>query len=175
MLSFHNRLRGKSDQERFEAQYTPEPNTGCWLWVGFIDHGGYGKIQAQGRPRRAHRYALEQATGKNPSGLFACHRCDQPACVNPAHLFWGTARDNNHDMIAKGRERYLSGADHPMSRHPENARRGARHHKTKMVEADVAELRRLRHKGFPLKVLSEWFKVRESTVSRIANGVRWAN
>ena len=76
--------------------------TGCWEWNRSRDRAGYGRF---GRSGKAHRYALALATGGTmpDSHIQACHHCDNPPCVNPAHLFWGTQVDNSRDMSAKGR------------------------------------------------------------------------
>ena len=78
----------------------------CWLWTaGVVGGTGYGKIQDTrgGRYLRAHRVSWELAHGPIPDGMRVLHRCDNPPCVNPAHLFLGTDADNQHDMRAKGR------------------------------------------------------------------------
>lgn len=76
---------------------------GCWLWVGALFAGGYGCVFIGGRVRSTHRVAWELVNGPIPAGLMILHRCDVRRCINPAHLFSGTAADNAHDRDAKGR------------------------------------------------------------------------
>jgi hypothetical protein len=80
--------------------------TACWNWPGATNPQGYGCLRIEGRPTSAHRWAYTLLTGETiPSHLVACHRCDNPGCVNPAHIFVGTKRDNTQDMLVKGRGR----------------------------------------------------------------------
>ena len=79
---------------------------GCWMYTGGLNSGGYGNIWDDGRTRSAHVVCYEIFKGPIPEGLNVCHSCDNTWCINPDHLFVGTAQDNIDDMINKGRDRF---------------------------------------------------------------------
>lgn len=140
------------------SKVSPEPNTGCWLWVGYIEPGGYGMMWVPGnRQKSAHRVSWELHKGDIPAGVFVCHSCDTRNCVNPKHLFLCNAAENAADMKAKGRSRC-----------------GERNVSVKLKTADVAEIRRLLDESsLSVGAIAERFKVSRSLVYAIRKRKVW--
>lgn len=97
----------------------------CWPFLGARNAKGYGQMRVKMRQHPAHRLAYATATGTEPGDLCVLHRCDNPPCCNPAHLFLGTHGDNNRDTAAKGR-----------------TARGELHHKAKLTAEQVRTIDR---------------------------------
>jgi hypothetical protein len=95
--------RGKNIADRL-AFYTRQTR-GCWDWIGPKARAGYGRVRVDKIWQLAHRAAYELEHGKIPQGMWVLHRCDNPGCVRPDHLFLGTAADNTADMMGKGRHK----------------------------------------------------------------------
>lgn len=88
---------------RFLDKAVPEPNSGCWLWDGAQTPSGYGSLRVDGKTRKATHISLSLDGRPRPDGHMACHTCDNPSCVNPQHLYWGTGFDNMRDAAKRGR------------------------------------------------------------------------
>ncbi len=109
--------RSDTIEDRFWG-YVPAPEPGaCWIWQGPMTPDGYGCMKYQREKKMATHFALLICKGISvPAGMYACHKCDNPPCVNPDHLFVGTAKDNNRDCAAKGRKARLVGERSPAAR-----------------------------------------------------------
>ncbi len=145
--------------ERFWSKVSKTDGDGCWHWAAGLTPKGYGNFNSgKGRSSRAHRVAWELANGPVPTGLLVCHRCDNPSCVRPDHLFLGTDADNMSDKAAKGRGTApptWTGADHPRAR---------------LTEECVRQLRILAELGIPSTWMAERYGVSRHTAARAAAG-----
>lgn len=131
----------------------------CWLWHGDINDSGYGKFRYKSKYVYAHRLAYEFTNGIIPDGLIICHKCDNPACINPNHLFLGTYFDNSQDMIAKGRQRKALGSDSG---------------RAKLTDAQVVEIRkRYAAGGIRQRELASEYDVAKDTIWYLINRKTW--
>lgn len=151
----------RGELERIERHFTPEPNTGCWLWYGARLPRGYGQMYFRGHRLYAHRlmFALFR---RSPGALLVLHRCDTPECVNPDHLFLGTQADNMQDAKRKGRMR--------MWLTPERTR-GELNVKAKITDAQRAELLVEKRRGSRTVDLARRYGI---TTTRVCQIVRAA-
>lgn len=128
----------------------------CWEWRGARSAAGYGNVVVRGKTVTAHRVAWETERGPIPEGMQVCHRCDNPLCVRPDHLFLGTAADNMADRNAKGRQA-----------------RGEKFKRSSLTEEKVREMRVLAKTGVNMSELARRFGVSLPSASRIVRGLDW--
>ena len=127
----------------------------CWEWTGYRV-GGYGRLLVRGVNCRAPRIAWGLARSAIPPGLQVLHHCDNPPCVNPAHLFLGTHADNMADKSRKGR-----------------TARGSAHGMARLTEADVAQIRELALSDETLDAIASRFGVSSGNVSKVVLRRTW--
>ncbi len=101
-LTVEVRLKKNTPEAFWRRVKKGEPSE-CWEWQGYTTELRYGQVAYEGSYWGVHRLAWYLTFGDIPQDMFICHMCDNPPCCNPSHLFVGTAEDNNHDMIGKGR------------------------------------------------------------------------
>lgn len=150
-------LKNLSRYDQLLSRREIDPLTDCWEWTGARDRLGYGSISiGNGRSEKAYRAAYREFIGPIPAGAHVLHRCDNPRCINPDHLFLGDQRSNMADMVSKGRQQ-----------------RGERASMAKLTNAKVALIKAVATVGVPYRQIAKMNDVHPSTISRIVNGKRW--
>ena len=134
-------------------------DSGCWEWRRLRNQAGYGIFRHNGRQVLAHRFSLERKTGSELGKLCALHKCDNPPCVNPDHLFVGTRLDNRLDAMAKGR--------------PLPAPRGERCVHSRLTANDIPMIRELRLSGLTYRAIASRFGVYHSCIIKICKNQSW--
>lgn len=154
--TFENFLRAPL-WDRLWDKTMRDGNTTCIWWTGSVNRDGYGTIRSGKSVFKAHRAAYEIAVGPVPNGMCVLHRCDNPGCVNPEHLFLGTQAENMADAVYKGR-------------HKTPKVRGEAHANSKLTEEQVIAIRASQCSQ---KSIAKQFGITQSNVSQIKNGKRW--
>lgn len=170
-------------QERFwgrvdQSGPVVRPGLGaCWLWLGPKDRKGYGTTHlTKQRKRGAHQAAWLFTNGHIPDGMWVLHKCDNPPCVRPSHLFLGTSDDNIRDKVAKGRQ--ARGETHWSQQLGASSRfaRGNMLPQAKLTPSMVQEIRRLsRVENWSARRIAKHIGVSPSAIDRILLGVSWAH
>lgn len=157
---------GLSDRLWSKVDRSAGPNA-CWPFTGKCQSGGYGVQHVGGKPGRtiyAHRLVYRITTGTDPIGKAVCHRCDNPPCCNPAHLFLGTIGDNVRDMVAKGRHRTPHRWAGPVGEQVGGA---------KLTAEKVREIRRRSASGEGSCALGRVYGMDSSSIRQIVRRVTW--
>lgn len=181
-------LIGKIDEETKTRFFTkiirPLDSNKCWIWGA--GKYPYGLFSYKGKSHMAHRISYWIHNGDVTEKMCVCHHCDNPACVNPKHLFLGRQIDNARDMKNKGRQ--AKGKTHGFAIHPEAPRRGANHpfrlnpdihakgekvNTAVLTKRKVYKIRKLKSKGYSLNRLADMFNVYKSTIARIWHRKTW--
>lgn len=149
----------ESERLRFNHYVAMVPeNNGCLLWIGSRTGLGYGRFWFDGRTWLASRMAWFLERGSIADGLIVLHKCDNPPCVNPAHLFLGTYKDNVADSAHKGRRATLD-----------------RHGRSKLTSPEVAAIRAARATGEAERVIAKRYRISQCQVSKIVLFQSWAS
>lgn len=141
-------------QDRFFSRFV-KLEEGCWQWRAHTDKDGYGILPGLNSNTRAHRLSYEIHIGPIPENMLVCHRCDNPGCVNPDHLFVGTAKDNSQDALKKGRH-YI----------------GEKNPNSKLTDENVNEILK---SEFNSQQLATKFSVTRATINRIRRRNGWGH
>jgi hypothetical protein len=150
--------------KKLDALSIPEPNSGCWLWLGTMTNSGYGMIGSGGnrknggKPMGAHQAAWVVSRGAIPGGMQVCHHCDVKVCINPDHLYLGTPKKNMEDAAARGR-----------------LRRGMERRNAKFSDDDIRDIRKRHASGETYCAIGRAFGVGHTHVRKIVTGEIWAH
>jgi hypothetical protein len=128
---------------------------GCWLWTGYRLKCGYGRMHTSEGNETTHRVSYALHYGAVPEGAWVLHKCDVRACVNPDHLFAGTAHDNVHDCMEKGRRITMKGKHHGRSK------------------LDEVSVRIIRTSPLSIRELADIFEVDKKVISNAQDGTTW--
>jgi hypothetical protein len=154
------------EQKYIDRFWTKVKKTdGCWEWQKCKDHDGYGVYRNPLVGDRAHRFSA-YIHGIDIKNKLVCHKCDNPSCVNPNHLFVGTARDNRIDCVKKGR---ANSKGHTGSR---EWKQGIKNQNAKLCDNDIINIRKL-SKTMPQYRIAELYNVDASNISNIVRRVTW--
>lgn len=133
-------------------------SNGCWDWIGAKNKKGYGCLSYKNKTTIAHRLSYLLFIGEIPKDLHVLHRCDNPKCINPNHLFLGTDLDNSNDKISKGRFVCSYGKDNGNS---------------KLTDEQVVDIKIKIKKGLSFASISRTYEVSETTIAYIAKNKSW--
>jgi len=152
-----NKFHPKNKSKDVWKKIDKKADTECWEWLGYKDRDGYGRFSINNEMYLTHRLIYELKCSKIPEGLCVLHRCDNPSCCNPHHLFLGTNKDNFIDMTAKNRRA-----------------KGENQGTHKLTNEQVIEIRKMYSTGkYTQEKLGNKFNVVHSTISYIVNNRLW--
>lgn len=161
-----HKCHGFSQIKQYDIQYMINvynkkciKQDGCWSWDGNHDTDGYGIMYFNKKLLKAHRVSWNIHNGEIPGKLFVLHKCDNPPCTNPDHLFLGDVKDNWNDMFKKGR----------------GGHEGELANNAKLKKEETLEIKRLLNSGIKQSYLAKKFNVNRQTIHRIKHEKSWKN
>jgi hypothetical protein len=160
----------EADLRRFWSKVNKRDPDECWEWKAGLDGSGYGAFWLRGRQIGAHRFSFILANENIPDDMLVCHKCDNPLCCNPLHLWQGTHADNQLDKKLKGRG--AIGDKNGSVTHPESRQKCENHANSKFTNMLAIQIRERGHKE-PHRKLAKEFSVSKSTISRLVRGDTW--
>ncbi len=150
----------KDIQDRFWGKVQFKEN-GCWEWIASKSNTGYGRFRLNGKLHLPHRLVYQWVNGPIPNSLLVCHKCDNPSCVNPSHLFKGTKSQNMLDASRKNRI-FRGGR-------PEK-RIGNTNGQTKIKDCEIKQVKDLYEYGFTGTEIAKMFEISHSQIYKILKG-----
>lgn len=186
---FLSKIQFPNNQSPDDIDLSKVDTEGCWLWTASVrGQHGYGGFKGKDRQEMAHRQSYLMFIGEIPAGVQVCHRCDTPLCVNPKHLFLGSQKDNQEDMVRK--ERQCKGDNHWQRRNPDKAMshvkrineikmlrgsqaKGEKVFLAKLNPKKVQAIRLLYECGFSQREIAQFFGMSRSPVAQIISRQTW--
>lgn len=151
----------KAMSERLADKYVESGD--CWIWTGAKNKNGYGCVSTgKGTSTTAHKASYQVHVGPVAEGLDVCHKCDNPSCINPKHLFLGTRKENMQDSKRKGRQ------------NPARAK-GEETGSSKLTNDQVISVFKSAKAGVSLSQIAKTYNVRKQTIWSIAHGKSWTH
>jgi hypothetical protein len=167
-LKGKNQYGFKSLLERFNEKHIK--SDGCWEWIGTKIKSGYGHISIKSKLYLAHRLSYEIHHGVFDKKLDVLHRCDNPSCVNPDHLWLGTDKDNSLDCRMKGRDTCFKKGQKTLTDN-----RGTKSKKAKLTEDNVKDIKIRLNEEQTIASIARFYCISPSIISGIKHGYRWAH
>lgn len=163
----------QKDIDRFLTHVAKNSLGGCWLWTAARRGAGYAAFNVRSRPIDGHRFSYAAFRGPIPEGIHVCHTCDVRHCVNPDHLFLGTARDNMQDAKRKGRMSPPPRNIPWTARFPERVHRGSKNANAIITEAQALQILQQKAAGKNRSEIAAELGIKRSQVDDIVNGRAW--